>query len=151
MTTLCNYSRFNVFEFMYPLNCVRVSQNPRKLMHTNIDKNRSTFSFVKIACDEKTKIWLFSRATIVHTKSTDYKTTTSLPPAIVPDPECGSTKGCQSDCDTGTCSYQVTWKRSGDLVRFEFQQELGTGNKYQAIGLSNDSLMVNLIFKDIIF
>lgn len=31
-------------------------------------------------------------------------------------------------------------------MRFEFQQELGTGNKYQAVGLSNDSLMVNLIF-----
>lgn len=85
------------------------------------------------------------RATIVHTKSTDYKITTSLPPTIVPDSECGSTKGCQSDCNTGTCSYQVTWKRSGDLVRFEFQQLLGTGNKYQAVGLSNDSLMVNLI------
>lgn len=86
------------------------------------------------------------RATIVHTKSTDYKITTSLPPTIVPDSECGSTKGCQSDCDTGTCSYQVTWKRSGDIVRFEFRQLLGTGNKYQAVGLSNDSLMVNQIF-----
>uniref|UniRef100_K1PA49 Putative ferric-chelate reductase 1 n=1 Tax=Magallana gigas TaxID=29159 RepID=K1PA49_MAGGI len=85
--------------------------------------------------------------TVNATKSgkdwTDYKITTSLPPTIVPDSECGSTKGCQSDCNTGTCSYQVTWKRSGDLVRFEFQQLLGTGNKYQAVGLSNDSLMGN--------
>lgn len=110
--------------------------------HTSADANHTSLSFVWRQSDAMSGDVYF-KATIVHTKSTDYKTTTSLPPAIVPDPECGSTKGCQSDCDTGTCSYQVTWKRSGDLVRFEFQQELGTGNKYQAIGLSNDSLMGN--------
>lgn len=110
--------------------------------HTSADTNHTSLTFLWRQSDAMSGDVYF-KATIVHTKSTDYKITTSLPPTIVPDSECGSTKGCQSDCDTGTCSYQVTWKRSGDIVRFEFRQLLGTGNKYQAVGLSNDSLMGN--------
>ena len=92
---------------------------------------------------------LYFRATIVHSKSTNYKITTSVPPGIAPDPECGSMKGCLSDCNTGSCTYQITWKASGNLVRFEFQQLLGNGDIYQALGLSDDVLMV-IFFSNII-
>ncbi|XP_048766031.2 putative ferric-chelate reductase 1 isoform X2 [Ostrea edulis] len=106
--------------------------------HTSADANHTSLTFVWRQSSTMTGDVYF-KATIVHTKSTDYKITTSLP--IVQDPECNSTKGCLSECDNGTCRYQVTWKRNGDLVRFEFQEILESGNKYQAIGFSSDRTM----------
>ncbi|XP_078329787.1 uncharacterized protein LOC111104417 isoform X1 [Crassostrea virginica] len=110
--------------------------------HTTADVNHTALTFVWRQSDEMSGDVYF-KATIVHSKSTNYKITTSVPPGIAPDPECGSMKGCLSDCNTGSCTYQITWKASGNLVRFEFQQLLGNGDIYQALGLSDDVLMGN--------
>ncbi|XP_061176335.1 putative ferric-chelate reductase 1 [Saccostrea echinata] len=111
--------------------------------HSRADTNRTSLTFVWKQSDEMSGDVYF-KATIVHSKTTDYKITTSLPKSsIVRDPECGSSKGCQSDCHSGTCSYQVTWQKTANLMRFEFQQDFGAGNKYQALGLSSDQKMGN--------
>ncbi|XP_061177007.1 putative ferric-chelate reductase 1 homolog [Saccostrea echinata] len=57
--------------------------------------------------------------------------------------ECGSSIGCLSKCNSGSCSHLVTWKKRGDFVRFEFlaDTELLSKDLYLSIGFSNDEWM----------
>ncbi|XP_062595578.1 putative ferric-chelate reductase 1 [Saccostrea cucullata] len=57
--------------------------------------------------------------------------------------ECGSSIGCLSKCNSGSCSHLVTWKKRGDFVRFEFMADTEELNKdlYLSIGFSNDEWM----------
>ncbi|XP_061176336.1 putative ferric-chelate reductase 1 homolog [Saccostrea echinata] len=131
--------------------------------HTNADTNHTSLMFVWRQSDAMTGDVYF-KATIVHTKSTNYKITASSVPnpgttvtpsastqtaitmstapqsGISPDPECGSTKGCLSSCSGGACSYLITWQKRGDLVRFELMI-MSSENRYQAIGFSSDNKM----------
>ncbi|XP_062594100.1 putative ferric-chelate reductase 1 homolog [Saccostrea cucullata] len=134
--------------------------------HANADTNHTSMTFVWRQSDAMTGDVYF-KATVVHTKSTNYKITTSQSPfvpnpgttltpsastqttgtvstapqsGISPDPECGSTKGCQLSCNGGACSYLITWQKRGDLVRFELMI-MSSGNSYQAIGFSSDEKM----------
>ncbi|XP_046558230.1 putative ferric-chelate reductase 1 [Haliotis rubra] len=67
-------------------------------------------------------------------------TTPSAPSAgISRDPECGKTKGCFDNCDTG-CTFTVTWATEGSNLRFRFKS-LSSGNSYFSLGFSNDMSM----------
>ncbi|XP_062595573.1 putative ferric-chelate reductase 1 [Saccostrea cucullata] len=111
--------------------------------HSNANTNHLALTFVWKQSSEMSGDVYF-KATIVHSKTTNYKITTSLPKfSVVRDPECGSSKECLSDCHGGTCTYQVSWQKNGNLIRFEFLQDFGAGNKYQALGLSDDQKMGN--------
>ncbi|XP_067657590.1 putative ferric-chelate reductase 1 [Haliotis asinina] len=75
------------------------------------------------------------------TESTATSSTTSSAPSagISRDPECGKTKGCFDNCDTG-CTFTVTWATEGSNLRFQFKS-LSSGNSYFSLGFSNDKSM----------
>ncbi|XP_060584907.1 putative ferric-chelate reductase 1 [Ruditapes philippinarum] len=56
--------------------------------------------------------------------------------------ECGSDRGCYSDCD-GTCKFVVTWKENGGNIDFTLSLTLESGGSDQwiALGLSDDQQM----------
>ncbi|XP_033740429.1 uncharacterized protein LOC117327508 [Pecten maximus] len=64
---------------------------------------------------------------------------------IVPDAECGVTKGCFSSCDSkDSCIFQVTWQEAGDYIDFTMSQTIsGVDNVWIALGISDDTNMKN--------
>lgn len=58
--------------------------------------------------------------------------------------DCGVSVGCYSDCGSGDCSYEVTWKDTGTKVEFTMKASIpslsSTGN-WIALGLSDDKHM----------
>lgn len=64
------------------------------------------------------------------------------------DTECGKTKGCYSDCAKG-CTFEVAWEDKGTAVTFTMRSDLQSqSNVWTAIGLSQDTKMVNMfLFK----
>ena len=56
--------------------------------------------------------------------------------------------GCYSDCGSGGCSYEVTWKDTGTQVEFTMKASIpslsSTGN-WIALGLSDDKQMVGVL------
>lgn len=60
------------------------------------------------------------------------------------DPECGSTKGCYTDCAEG-CTFEVAWEDKGTAVTFTIRFDLESKtNVWAAIGISQDMRMVSL-------
>ncbi|XP_048246036.1 putative ferric-chelate reductase 1 [Haliotis rufescens] len=83
-------------------------------------------------------------ATMAPCTSTTGGTTVSTAPSVPSvgisrDPECGKTKGCFDNCDTG-CTFSVTWSTEGSNIRFQYKS-LSSGNSYFAIGFSGDTSM----------
>ncbi|KAK7508102.1 hypothetical protein BaRGS_00000341, partial [Batillaria attramentaria] len=71
-------------------------------------------------------------------------TTPAPTSSFTKDPECGSTKGCLSDCsEAGSCGYLMTWQSdpSGTAVVITLKAFVGSGDRYVAFGLSHDNLM----------
>ncbi|XP_064604377.1 ferric-chelate reductase 1-like [Liolophura sinensis] len=72
--------------------------------------------------------------------------TTTMGTSVMPDSACGVSKGCFSDCRAGKCSFLVSWDyqfQSNDIL-FEIQAKIsGGGNRWMAIGFSNDKEMGN--------
>ena len=62
--------------------------------------------------------------------------------------DCGVSVGCYSDCGSGDCSYEVTWKDTGTKVEFTMKASIpslsSTGN-WIALGLSDDKKMVGVL------
>ena len=62
------------------------------------------------------------------------------------DPDCGSTKGCYSDCSNDNCNFLITWAEgtSADSIAITMTGVVGaeTG-RYVSIGLSDDDEMVS--------
>lgn len=57
------------------------------------------------------------------------------------DPECGSTKGCYSDCAKG-CTFEVAWEDKTTAVTFTIRFDLGSKTHvWAAIGISQDTRM----------
>ena len=61
---------------------------------------------------------------------------------------CSVSIGCYSDCGSGGCSYEVTWKDTGTKVEFTMKASIpslsSTGN-WIALGLSDDKHMVGVL------
>ncbi|XP_076076307.1 uncharacterized protein LOC143047196 isoform X3 [Mytilus galloprovincialis] len=66
------------------------------------------------------------------------------PDMIPPDPACGKTKGCLTNCTNTDCQYIVSWTHDQETVTFEIQTKVEPGtimNSYAAIGLSSNQSM----------
>ncbi|XP_021366855.1 uncharacterized protein LOC110459088 [Mizuhopecten yessoensis] len=70
---------------------------------------------------------------------------TTQPGPIIPDVDCGVTKGCFSSCDdTRKCMFQVTWQEAGDYIEFTMSQNISAvDNTWIALGISDDTNMKN--------
>ncbi|XP_069137843.1 uncharacterized protein [Argopecten irradians] len=70
---------------------------------------------------------------------------TTQPGPIVPDADCGVTKGCFSECDSNEdCMFQVTWQEAGDFIDFTMSQNISAAdNVWIALGISDNTNMKN--------
>ncbi|KAK3591241.1 hypothetical protein CHS0354_010609 [Potamilus streckersoni] len=59
---------------------------------------------------------------------------------ILMDDDCGTVKGCFSDCSNNLCDFLVTWRDVGDHVDFEIHGR-GKLDDWIAIGFSSDTKM----------
>ena len=83
------------------------------------------------------------QTTRISTRKAIIPTNTPAELKMLPDPECGVTRGCFDDCRNGACNFIVSWKPEKNLTKFEIRtKSLTNGQNWAAIGFSADKMMV---------
>ncbi|XP_053395614.1 uncharacterized protein LOC123525863 [Mercenaria mercenaria] len=80
--------------------------------------------------------------TRISTRKAIIPTNTPAEIKMLPDHECGITRGCFDDCRNGACNFIVSWKPEKNLTKFEIRTKpMLSGQYWAAIGFSNDKMM----------
>lgn len=59
------------------------------------------------------------------------------------NPECGTSRGCFSNCVNDVCDWEISWKNEGEKYQITIKS-VAADNTYVSLGFSEANAMVGL-------